>query len=121
MPDEFSATELAREKTGAIPQIQFLFWEDCPSHSQALERLQQVMAELGNESPIERIEVLKDEDAQRLEFPGSPTIRVDGVDIDPAGAAQMGTALTCRIYRLEDGRISPVPSRGMIRRALSGT
>jgi hypothetical protein len=121
MPDEFSATEPARAKTGGKPRIQFLFWEDCPSHSQALGRLQAVMAELGLEPPIERIEVLTDEDAQRLGFPGSPTIRVDGVDIDPTGAAQMGTALTCRIYRLEDGRISPVPSRGMIRRALSET
>jgi hypothetical protein len=57
-------------------------------------------------------------DAERLGFPGSPTIRIDGVDIDPEGAEQMGTALTCRVYRLEDGRISPLPSQKMIRRAL---
>lgn len=121
MPNEFSTAEPARGRPGRNPKVQFLFWEDCPSHSQALERLQEVMAELGIESAIERIEVLTDEDAEHLKFPGSPTIRVDGVDIDPAGAAQMGTALTCRIYSLEDGRISPLPSRRMIRHALSGT
>jgi hypothetical protein len=100
------------------PKIGFLFWEDCPSHPQALELLKEVMAEVGVDSPIEKTEVLTDEDAERLAFPGSPTIRVDGVDIDAEGAAQMGTALTCRVYILEDGRFSPLPSREMLRRAL---
>jgi hypothetical protein len=105
---------------GDTPKIEFLFWEDCPSHPEAWKRLQEVIAEAGIDMPIEKIEVLTDEDAARLRFPGSPTIRVDGVDIDPAGAAQMGTALTCRVYQLEDGRISPVPSKEMIYRALVG-
>jgi len=100
-------------------KIEFLYWEDCPSHPQAMKLLREVMAEMGIESPIERIEVLTDEDAARLRFPGSPTIRVGGKDIDPTGAAQMGTALTCRVYRLEDGRFSPVPSKDMIRDALA--
>jgi hypothetical protein len=100
-------------------KIQFLFWEDCPSHPQALERLQEVMAEESVDAPIEKIEVLTDDQARELRFPGSPTIRVDGADVDPAGAAQMDFALTCRIYRLEDGRISPLPSKEMVRRALT--
>ena len=102
------------------PRIQFLFWEDCPSHPQAWKLLQEVVDEVGVGSEIEKIEVLTDEDAERYQFPGSPTIRVDGVDVDPAGAAQMGTALTCRVYVLEDRRYSPVPSKEMIRRALVG-
>jgi hypothetical protein len=99
-------------------RIEFLYWEECPSHPEARKRLREVMAELGVDAPVEDIEVLTDEDAARLNFPGSPTIRVDGEDVDPAGASQMGTALTCRIYKLEDGRFSPVPSKEMIRRAL---
>jgi hypothetical protein len=105
---------------GYESKIEFLYWEDCPSHPQAWNLLQEAMAELGVESPVEQIEVLTDSDAERLAFPGSPTIRVNGVDIDPDGAAQMGTALTCRIYRLPDGRFSPVPSKEMIRQALAG-
>jgi hypothetical protein len=101
-------------------KIEFLYWEDCPSHPQAWKLLQEVMAELGIKIPVERILVVTDEDAHRLAFPGSPTIRVNGADIDPDGATQMGTALTCRIYRLPDGRFSPVPSREMIRQALAG-
>jgi hypothetical protein len=101
-------------------KIEFLYWEDCPSHPQAWSLLQEAMAELGVEIPVEQIEVVTDKDAERLAFPGSPTIRVNGVDVDPDGAAQMGTALTCRIYRLQDGRFSPVPSKEMIRQALAG-
>jgi hypothetical protein len=100
------------------PKIEFLFWEECPSHPEARRRLEEVMAEMDVAAPVEEIEVLTDEDALRLRFPGSPTIRVDGLDVDPTGASQIGSALTCRVYRLEDGRFSPVPSRDMIRRAL---
>lgn len=103
---------------GATPKIEFLYWEECPSHPEAWKRLQEVMAQVGVQAPIDKIEVLTDDDAERLHFPGSPTIRINNVDVDPAGAAQMGTALTCRVYILEDGRYSPVPSEEMLRRAL---
>jgi hypothetical protein len=100
------------------PKIEFLFWEDCPSRPEARKRLREVMADMGIDVPVQEIEVVTDEQARRLHFPGSPTIRVDGVDVDPAGASQMGTALTCRVYLLDGGRLSPVPSKEMIRRAL---
>ena len=110
-------TAPGREKSSGH-RITFLFWDGCPSHPKAIARLRKVQAELGDETPIEQIEVATDEDAERLGFPGSPTILVNGVDVDPDGAEQIGAALTCRVYRLEDGRISPLPSREMIRRAL---
>jgi hypothetical protein len=100
------------------PKIEFLFWRDCPSHAQALALLQKVIAEAGASWTIDEIEVLSEQDAVRLQFPGSPTIRVDGSDIDPEGASLMEIALTCRLYRLEDGRPSPLPSKEMIQRAL---
>jgi hypothetical protein len=100
------------------PKILFLYWEGCPSHPDARRLLDEVLAEKGLTATVEEVEVLTDEDAARLRFPGSPTIQVNGVDIDPEGAALMGTALTCRLYRLEDGRPSPLPSKEMIRRAL---
>jgi hypothetical protein len=100
------------------PKIVFLYWEGCPSHPDARRLLDEVLAEKGLAVEVEEIEVLTDEDAVRLRFPGSPTIQVNGVDVDPEGAALMGTALTCRLYRLEDGRPSPLPSKEMLRRAL---
>ena len=59
-----------------------------------------------------------EEEAMARRFVGSPTIRVDGEDVDPQGIAGAQPAMGCRIYRRDDGRISPLPSEEMIRRAL---
>jgi hypothetical protein len=97
-------------------RVSFLYYEECPSHEQALERLREVMAEEDISSEVEVFEVETEDQARELRFVGSPTIRVDGQDIDPPGDARYG--LACRAYSLEDDRISPLPSRDMIRRAL---
>lgn len=99
-------------------QIDFYYWADCPSHAEALARLREVMAEQGLRDEVHIIEVHSDEEAQALRFPGSPTIRVDGTDIDPAGAAQQDFSLTCRVYRRADGRVTPLPPRELIATAL---
>lgn len=72
---------------------------------------------LGGDAEVELREVASQEEAEALRFPGSPTIRVDGEDVDPRGAASR-PALNCRIYHLSDGRVSPVPSREMLEAAL---
>ena len=97
--------------------VTFLYYEDCPSHEVALDRLQAIMSEAGVLAELEIIKVETDEQAQQLHFIGSPTIRIDGQDIDPPGPDAY-YALTCRAYQLEDGRPSPLPSPDMIRRAL---
>ncbi len=97
--------------------IQILFFEDCPSHDEALSRLREVLQEEGIEADLEVIKIETEEEAQQRHFVGSPTILVGGRDIDPPSP---GTryGLACRAYVLEDGRISPLPSREMIRKAL---
>jgi hypothetical protein len=97
-------------------RVKFLYYEECPSHTLALERLREVMVEEGIPGEVEVIKVETEEQAHELRFVGSPTIRVDGQDIDPPRDSRY--ALTCRPYRLEDGRISPLPSKDMIQRAL---
>jgi hypothetical protein len=98
-------------------KVELLFWEGCPSHPEAYELLREVLAGRGMEQPIDVIEVLTHEDAVRLAFPGSPTIRIDGRDVDEAGA-QSPPSLTCRVYALPDGRPSPIPSREQLEEAL---
>jgi hypothetical protein len=98
-------------------RIEFLYWEDCPSHPDALARLRQVLAEEGVPDDIQIVRVDTPEDAERHRFPGSPTIRFNGVDLQPEGV-QGDAMLTCRTYRTEAGRLSPVPTVAMIRDAL---
>ncbi len=97
--------------------IEFFFWKDCPSYERALATLREQMAELGiGESQLRVEEVVTDDDAVRLGFPGSPTIRVDGVDVQDPG--DQPTGLTCRLYRKRDGRPSPLPDPADVRDAL---
>jgi hypothetical protein len=99
-------------------RVEFLFWEECPSHSEALALLREVMDERGVTGTIDVREVLTQGDAEDLAFPGSPTIRVDGRDVDPEGA-DWPPGLSCRVYRLPDGRPSPVPSRQQLEEAFA--
>jgi hypothetical protein len=97
--------------------VELLFWKGCPSYPEARELLEEVLRERGNGAAIEMREVKTHDEAQRLRFPGSPTIRIDGRDVDPAGA-ESPPALSCRIYRLPDGRVSPLPTREQLEEAL---
>ena len=96
-------------------RVSFLYYEDCPSYDLALERLREVMDEEGIPGEVEVVKVDTEEQARELRFVGSPTIRVDGQDIDPPSDSRY--TLTCRAYHLADDRISPLPSKDMIRRA----
>jgi hypothetical protein len=99
-------------------RIEFLYWEGCPSHPEAKELLQLVLDERGIDDPIEVREVVSHDDAVALAFPGSPTIRIDGRDVDPAGA-HAPPSMSCRVYRLPGDRVSPIPSRQQLEEALS--
>jgi hypothetical protein len=68
-------------------------------------------------SSIEVREVDTEAAARQSQFVGSPTIRVNGVDVQPPVAGEP-TGLTCRVYRRRDGRISPLPDPEDVREAL---
>jgi hypothetical protein len=99
------------------PTIELLYWAGCPSHPAALADLRAALSERGLDPGAVAVrEVATEQDARRERFVGSPTIRLDGVDVvDPGDEPP---ALTCRVYRLRDGRFSPVPDPADLRAAL---
>lgn len=99
-------------------KIDFLLWKECPSHPIAWERLQAALNRLGLQAELRRIEINTDKKAEQYTFPGSPTIRINGRDIDPEGARDQRVGLSCRIYHDATGRITPVPPEELIRKAL---
>jgi hypothetical protein len=99
-------------------RIELLYWKGCPSYPEAKALLEDALSARGIEAPIEMREVRTQEEAETLRFPGSPTIRIDGRDVDPAGANGR-PALNCRIYHRPDGRVSPVPTREQLEAAVS--
>jgi hypothetical protein len=108
----------------AAPTVELLWWEGCPSHPDALAELERILAEEGLPSQVELVEIESDDQARSERFPGSPTIRIGGEDIVPPGDDEPFT-LTCRVYRLRDGRVSPTPDpedmRAALRRAKEDT
>lgn len=99
--------------------IEFFWWRECPSWERALAMLRAEMAARGvGEEQLEVIEVSDEAEAARHGFPGSPTIRVEGRDIQPPDPEQ-AIGLTCRVYRRRDGRVSPLPEPGDLGDALA--
>jgi hypothetical protein len=102
-----------------VRQVELLWWDGCPSSEEAHELVRRLMAEAGMDpDSLSSIEIDTDDAAGRAGFVGSPTIRVDGQDIQPPGDSEP-PGLTCRVYRLRDGRISPLPDPEDIKEALS--
>lgn len=100
------------------PKVEFLWWDGCPSWERALAGLRTEMVALGlDHEAIELREVSSEQAAEREGFVGSPTIRVDGRDIQPPGNEPAG--LTCRIYHRRDGRVSPLPDPADLRDGLA--
>ena len=99
-------------------RIDFLYWQDCPSHVETWERLQAVLRHEGLQADIHRIEIKTDEEAAQFGFPGSPTLRINGRDIDADGASDQRVGLSCRIYHDASGRVVPLPSEALILKAL---
>ncbi len=98
-------------------EVELLFWDGCPSHPAALAQLREAVADVGADPAAVRVrEVPTDAAAAAEAFVGSPTIRIDGRDVQPPAGEPAG--LTCRVYHRRDGRVSPTPDPDDLRDAL---
>ncbi len=77
----------------------------------------EVFAEKEMEATIERIIVQTNADARKLGFLGSPTLKVNGVDVEPDARERTDFGMTCRVYQV-DGRLLGSPPKKMIEEAL---
>jgi hypothetical protein len=100
------------------PEVELLWWEGCPSTEAALADLRAALAESGlDPESIRMTRIDTDPQARQAGFTGSPTILIDGVDVQPPPAGEPA-GLTCRVYHRRDGRISPTPDPEDVREAL---
>lgn len=101
-------------------RVELLYWDADPTYMTARQRLVEVLTEDAFETPIQMVAVNSLEDAELLEFIGSPTIRIDGTDIQPDAAADVGLHL--RSYPADDAldgpAVEPMPGKRLIRRAV---
>src|SRR5215469_4204687 len=93
--------------------IEVLYVPGCPNHQGAIANLRSALRFAVVDAPIQEIAVTDDAMARKLKFPGSPTIRIDGSDVESNHPESYG--LACRLYSNGTG----VPSLETLERALA--
>jgi hypothetical protein len=93
-------------------QIEVLYFEGCPNHLPTVERINAVLREEGSSADLREVLVPDVSTATRVKFLGSPTVRVNGIDIEPAAKDRRDFGLMCRRYA------GGVPSHELIRAAV---
>ena len=81
-------------------KVELLYFDDCPSYERLLPNLRELVAEHANAAQVELLRVDSDLAAERERFLGSPTVRVDGEDVDPSASGRSDFGMKCRLYRV---------------------
>ncbi len=100
------------------PRVDVLYFEGCPNHEQARAIVERVAADMSVTPEIHLVEVPDAEAAPEMRFLGSPSIRVDGRDVEPGADERESFVFACRVYRAERG-FTGQPEERWIREALA--
>lgn len=84
---------------GAEPLIEILYFSGCPHHEPTVNLAREVIDDLGLEIEIREVSVETLEEAEAQRFVGSPSVRVNGKDIEAEVWGRTDFGLSCRIYR----------------------
>lgn len=103
---------------GRRPRVDILYFDGCPNHEAAHRLVERVAAQVGIEPEIELVNVPDADAATTLRFLGSPTVRIDGRDVEPGAEERREFVFSCRVYRSERG-FSGQPDEAWIRSALT--
>jgi hypothetical protein len=98
--------------------VEVLYFEGCPNHERLLPRLRDLLDELAPNAELVLRQIETVDQAERERFLGSPTVRVDGLDVDPGASTRRDYGLECRLYRTSQGA-SPLPPESWIEQALA--
>ena len=100
-----------------VAKIGIFFIEGCPGVLPTAKHIKEVIAEESIDAEISLILIETPEDARQLHFTGSPTVRINGIDIETNIKDIKDYALRSRLYTI-DGKNSDYPSKDMIRAAI---
>ena len=104
--------------TGVGVKVEVLYFDGCPNHEALLPHLRDLLAAAGTGAEVELVQVEDADVAERERFLGSPTVRIDGADIEPAAEDRTDFGLKCRLYRSGDGA-SGLPPEQWLRDAIN--
>jgi hypothetical protein len=99
------------------PLVEVLYVEHCPNFPAALGLVERVAADLGVDPEVRTTMINDQAAAEQARFVGSPTIRVDGRDVDPESELAAEYTLECRL-NWHKHRLAGYPPERSIRDAL---
>jgi hypothetical protein len=99
-------------------RIELLYFDGCPNYEALLPRVREIAADRGNSAVVDLRLITDDDAARRDRFLGSPTVRVDGRDIEPGAEPRTDYGMKCRLYHTATG-LSGHPAEEWLRAALS--
>jgi hypothetical protein len=97
--------------------IEILYFKGCPNHGPAVQRVEELLKEEGMSAEISQIQVSDQVAAREIGFLGSPSVRINGLDVEPTARGVHEYGMMCRTYVNDVGR-EGLPPREVIRRAL---
>ena len=100
-------------------KVRFLYFEGCPNAEPTLILLKETLAAEAPDTDLESREIKSDEEAGCYGFLGSPTIQINGLDIEKE-RREDSPYYGCRIYRTAHGS-SGIPAKAMIIEAIRET
>ncbi len=93
--------------------IEILYFEGGPHFAETVDLTRAAAAECGLDAEVRLIPVSTEAEAVHQKFPGSPSVRVNGTDIEPDARGRTAFVLSCRLYGS-----SGVPSKALLLDAL---
>lgn len=98
-------------------KVEVLYFEGCPNHVAAREGVERIANDLGLTIELRLVNIETADDAARLRFLGSPTVRVNGGDVEPGSDQRTDFVRACRVYRTDSG-LRGQPDEAWVRDAL---
>ena len=97
--------------------IEILYFPDCPNYLPAVQHVQEALREEHRSAAIQCVQVLDAANAAATAFLGSPTVRINGIDVETSARSRGNTGMCCRTYDGGSGR-EGAPSVALIREAI---
>jgi hypothetical protein len=94
-----------------------LYFKGCPNHEPAVEQVRKALRSEGLPILVNEVEITDPAMAQKFGFLGSPSIRIDGIDVEPGAREIKSFGFGCRTYSDDEGRRSGLPPVGLIQQA----
>jgi copper chaperone CopZ len=98
-------------------KIEVLYFDGCPNHGPAVQRIQEVLGQEDVTAEVSEVNIHDASTAEEVGFLGSPSIRVNGLDVEPEARSAREYGMMCRTY-VVNGRREGLPSREIIRQAI---